>query len=311
MDVLPLCLDLDGSIPLQKPLAAALAKIVDLRAAEHDMRLWANRTGLAAVRRTIHELRGQYPQPWLTFLGSGDFHHMTLLLLETLPPQTRPVTLVLIDNHPDWFIWPPRYHCGNWVAGALRLPWVDSVVLIGQDSEDLQGHCFWTAPFGALCAGRVQLFPYARSSVRVPLRWPVSVAGASRATRRWYGVDMGFDTIEQRGADQVFEELASRVAGRHVYVSIDKDCLASQWALTDWEQGRLSIEELQRGLQRLRASTQIVGIDICGEAAPHPLRGLLKRLDAGRLIAHPPVSLDGHRVNERTNLALLGACATE
>ncbi len=305
--MLPLGLDVDGSLPRQEQLVRTLHEVAAVRPHEDALRLWATPQGLAAVREVLRRWQVQYPQPWLTFLGSGDFHHLTLLLLETLLDQTPPVTLILIDNHLDWFAVPPRYHCGNWVSGALRLPWIRAAVLMGQDSPDLRGSRFWTAPFGELCTGRVSLFPYGRSRIRVPLRWPKTVSGASGSARRWYGVELSFQTLQQCGTQQLFEELASRVAGQRVYLSIDKDCLAAPFAVTDWEQGRLSLEELRYGIHCLQKETQFVGADVCGEAAPEPLRGFWKRFDAGRLRTGTVRCADDSRVNEQTNLALLDA----
>lgn len=307
--LLPLCLDVDGGLPRQKQVVRALHEVAALRSSEDALRLWATTQGLAAVREVLCRWQVRYPQPWLTFLGSGDCHHLTLLLLDTLSESARPVTLVVIDNHPDWFAVPPRYHCGNWVSGALRLSWLRAVILIGQDSPDLQGPCFWRAPFNELRSGRVSLFPYGRSRIGVPLRWPRTVAGAAGSVRRWYGVELSFQTIQQRGAQRLFDELAARVAGQRVYLSIDKDCLAAPFAVTDWEQGRLSLDELRYGIQRVREAATIVGADVCGDAAQEPLRGFWKRLDAARPMTGAVLSADQRRVNEETNLSLLDAFA--
>ena len=311
MDFLPLGLDLDGSLPRQAHLMARLHEVVACRVHEQGLRLWARRRTAEALRGVIQRLRHRCPQPWLMFLGSGDFHHVTLLLLETLPPSLQPVTLVLIDHHPDWFVSPPRYHCGNWVAGALRLPWIHSAVLVGQDGPDLAGHRFWFAPFGELSQGRLRLVPYATSRIRVPLRWPATVEGAAHAIRRWYGVELHFRTLAEHGAAQVFDELAQHLSGRRVYLSIDKDCLERRFAITDWDQGRLSLKDLLQGIQRLQRSVQLVGVDVCGDAAPAPLRGLFKRIDAGRVIPRPAASTEEDGVNERTNVSLLEAFSSK
>ncbi len=311
MEFLPLGLDLDGNIPRQTRLMAHLQEVMEFRAHEHALRLWARGHSIKELRNAIQGLRHRYPQPWLMFFGSGDFHHVTLVLLETLPKMLQPVTLVLIDHHPDWFVSPPRYHCGNWVAGALRLPGVNSVVLVGQGSADLAGHQFWFAPFGDLCRGRLQLIPYATSRIRVPLRWPATVDGVASSIRRWYGVELYFDTIAAHGITQVFDGLAERLSGCRVYLSIDKDCLQHQFAITDWDQGQLSLDDLLKGIQRLQRSVQIVGIDVCGDAAPSALRGLFKRIDAGRVTPRSMASKENDGVNEQTNLSLLEAFSTK
>jgi arginase family enzyme len=49
--------------------------------------------------------------PAVTMIGSGDFHHLAVLLLER---AREPVTVIHFDNHPDWVRWAPRWHCGSW-----------------------------------------------------------------------------------------------------------------------------------------------------------------------------------------------------
>lgn len=50
-----------------------------------------------------------------------------------------------------------------------------------------------------------------------------------------------------------------------VYLSIDKDVLASSQVLTNWDQGHLTLKTLNRLLRILASSNQIIGADICGE----------------------------------------------
>jgi len=301
-------LDLDGSVSAQEELQAHLADRLELRGLQDRLRLYATSSGRAVLRKAILEHRVLHQQPWLTFIGSGDYHHATALLLETLPAHAHPVTLVLIDNHPDWFEMPLRYHCGTWVATALRLPWVESVIAIGLNSDDLRGHEFWFAPFRDLCSGRIALYPYSLDRVRVPLRWPARVLGAASSLKHWFGSEITFDTVSKLGTDRLSQILSGRLAGKNVYISIDKDVLDPVYALTDWEQGRLTLDDLVAIIQTLCGSSNVVGADVCGEQAPDPLRGLWKRYDAGRL--EDKRAKDWARVNElnqRTNLAILGA----
>lgn len=52
-----------------------------------------------------------------------------------------------------------------------------------------------------------------------------------------------------------------------VYISIDKDVLDKQSALTNWDQGSLTLKELKDLLTQLLKHEQVIGIDICGECA--------------------------------------------
>lgn len=48
-------------------------------------------------------------------------------------------------------------------------------------------------------------------------------------------------------------------------MSIDKDVLDAQSAATNWDQGTLSLPELEQLLSVVLRQEQVIGIDICGE----------------------------------------------
>lgn len=297
-------LNTDQSIPAQSRLYENMDVVEDMGHQSRNLRLWADNLGLAYLRQRIHYLRQKHTEPWLTFLGSGDFHHFTLALLESLP-KDEPVTLILVDNHPDWFCEHPVFHCGNWISGVLALPEIESVILVGQDSTDLRGYHFWNAPLPDLCSGRLRLYPYRRAGSFIPLKWPNSVKGVSASTKNLFGTHINYTTIASMGEEQFFEKLAGELAGQHVYLSIDKDCLQQNAAITDWEQGCLSLSGLLCGIRHLREHCTIVGADICGERAQQELVGFAKRLDARRLRHNKSIMAEINGLNEKTNLELL------
>jgi len=299
-------LDVDHSIAAQPELQSRLQEIITLTEHQDNLRLWANEEGLSALRNKLRQFRQEHPEPWLTFVGSGDLHHLTLALLESLP-HPAPFTLVLIDNHPDWFCEKPVFHCGNWLSGALRLPGLQSARLVAQDSEDLKGHHFWTAPWPELCSGRLKIYPYRRQRSLVPLRWSAPVKGVQAWKQTLAGTEFTYQTVDSLGETAFFDMLAHALQGQRIYLSIDKDCLREEDALTDWEQGCLSLSGLVHGIRRLRESCEIIGADVCGERAPTPLKGLVKRLDAGRLQEQTIPADQVNRLNEQTNLAILNA----
>jgi hypothetical protein len=121
-------LNTDSSVSQQPQVLAQIGVEANLTALGQRLRLWIDdELALCALRCEINLLRKKYATPWLTFLGSGDFHHLTLALLDSLPIK-EPLTLVLIDNHPDWFCENPTCHCGNWVSGVLALSWVKKII---------------------------------------------------------------------------------------------------------------------------------------------------------------------------------------
>lgn len=53
-------------------------------------------------------------------------------------------------------------------------------------------------------------------------------------------------------------------AGIPVYISLDIDVLSEDYARTDWDQGSMTLPELENALRGLIAGHRILGIDICG-----------------------------------------------
>ncbi len=306
MNFIPIALDIDSSLSSQKDLCTKLQEVVELHRLENDLRLWANEKGLKKLKEVINDLRERHKQPWLTFIGSGDLHHLTLLLLETLPNKFRPITLIVIDNHPDWSTQPPVFHCGNWVSGALKLDWIDQIILVGQDSNDLNGCNFVFSPMKELCRGRIRIHPYKRKKSLIPFRWIKELRGVESVQMCFYGTEIRYKTIKSTGAKAFFEELASSLKGTNVYLSIDKDCLKSDFAITDWEEGQLSLDDIETAIEEFMKNCNVVGGDICGEKSPKPLGGLLKRIDSNRIFNHNLIDFfHVNQINEETNLKLL------
>lgn len=309
MRLFPLAMDWDGSLIPQTLLCDRLGLIVPLGTTGEALRVWAEKECLREVRAQWALLHEQHRLPWLAFLGSGDFHHMTLALLEALPADQRPSTLVVIDNHPDWFLESPPYHCGNWVGTALQtLKWLKQVILIGVDSRDLRGTRFWRAPWADLCRGRLRVYPYRISKVTIPFRRCTPGSPAASARKTWRGVEWTFPTLLGGGVVRTFQDLARELHNEPVYLSIDKDCLRSDELNTDWDQGALRSDELLAGVRCLSAAVRFCGVDICGERAPHLLRDWSKRVDTGRWRPFASRSMaQDYKPHERLNLALWDA----
>lgn len=54
------------------------------------------------------------------------------------------------------------------------------------------------------------------------------------------------------------------LAGRRVYLSIDKDVLSPEWAGTDWDHGTMSLGTLLNTVRAISDLSHLAGADICG-----------------------------------------------
>lgn len=300
------CLDIDGSVSHQTRLSSRCEKVLHLSEYEQDLRMWPGKKGLQAVRSALKSLDSSRRQ--IVFMGSGDLNQISALLIENLPEAVKPVNIVLFDNHPDWFDLPPRYHCGNWVGTILKNEWVESVTLLGQDSDDLKGRDFWFSPFEDLASGRLKIFPYENNGTFVPLKGMSRRDSSSCISGVPFGCKINFRTVSQIGIEELAEMISNDLADKNVYIAIDKDVLRPADAMTDWEQGRLSLDELIICIKALCKKTNVIGVDVCGERSPRRLQGLIKNIDAGRLFEKQADDFEqATQVNEACNLALLDA----
>lgn len=52
---------------------------------------------------------------------------------------------------------------------------------------------------------------------------------------------------------------------RPVYLSIDKDVLSKEEAVTDWDQGTMTLDQLIEAVRLIKDTVPILGADVCGE----------------------------------------------
>ena len=247
----------------------------------------------------------------ITFLGSGDFHHISSLLLEQFE---EPISLIVFDHHPDWDIMPPKYGCGSWVTRALRMPNLKKAVLLGISSQDISTFAIQTGNLSALKNDRVEIYPYQHAPTRVALK--------KIADNRSIAVKRGFFVSEINWLELKDQDLAGfmslligRIPTKRIYISIDKDCLSSEFALTNWEEGRFKLDELLFLLKCLKDNFSLAGVDITGEYSPaRKIQGWIKAkfsaLDHPKDYTarnRPQAEIDG--INECTNIRILEVLA--
>lgn len=146
----------------------------------------------------IRQALGSLPLHSAHFLGTGDYHYVSLFRIERIQ---EPFALVLFDNHPDdqpCAFGSGVLSCGSWVDDARKLP-----------------HC-------------------------KSVRW--------------------FDGNGVWQGDAVPE-------GLPVFLSIDLDVLSEDFIETDWDQGEVSLEELQAAVLQAISGHEVLGADICGGPA--------------------------------------------
>lgn len=124
-------LNTDATLLRQNKLLKAGDNLVDLSRVR-NLRFMSPRKVLEEVSLKL----SQVPLG-LSFLGSGDYHHLTLLFLKKIP---LPFTLIVLDWHLDLNTAPPGFvSCGSWLREALNLSKMEEVYALGVQEEMLLG----------------------------------------------------------------------------------------------------------------------------------------------------------------------------
>jgi hypothetical protein len=118
-------------------------------------------------------------------------------------------------------------------------------------------------------------------------------------------------TISAMGEPAFIARLAAEISTSALYVTIDKDVLGPEGAVTNWDQGRASVDFLIAAIQAAAAGRRIVGADVVGDwSSPvygdGPVARMLKHGEA--LLDQPwsrPEPKAASALNEAVNLRLL------
>ncbi|WP_075980001.1 arginase family protein [Bacillus massilinigeriensis] len=237
-------LDFDETYYAQKKLQKFPHERIDFQQMQH-VSLYCEQESLTTIEKKLSRRK----QKGVTFIGSGNYHYVTYLLLKEVK---EPFTLILFDNHPDLGTNPNQREsilsCGSWVSYALsEILYLQKVVIIGPTT---------LISFPSRNP-RVVLFPYDRN--------------------HHYSI----------------KSILSVIHSQNVYISIDKDVLNPNEAVTNWDQGLMDIVTLSHFLENILKNKRVEGVDICGEMHLSPLEIVL------------PDYQSSINKNEKANITLL------
>lgn len=178
----------------------------------------------------------------LHFIDHGNYHYLSKLYTDMI---TEPFHLVVFDHHTD--MQEPAFggllSCGSWVKEVLETnAFVQGVTIVG-----------------AACGAESE-------------SW-----GTGTMTHFTNHVGQVSVSAEKRVIVPVPADSLSVPSCHPLYISIDKDVLSPTEVITNWDQGEMTADELFAQLDELCAHHEILGIDVCGDAAPDMDPSILKR----------------------------------
>ena len=284
--MMPLVLDFDQSV---KPLPDEL---------RIDLHRWQEKIRFACTRGELESLKNVVGvallcQPGVAFLGSGDFHHVSHLLIEHYAQLHQALQVVVFDNHPDNMRYPFGIHCGSWVWHVSRLPFVSRVHVLGITSKDVELTHAWENHLRNLHSGKVRYWCLGPN-----LNWmrPLGIKD-SRTFARADDMLTAFHDAVENCTDPI-------------YLSIDKDVLHIEDAHTNWDQGVMRLSEIEAAVGKIRS--RVVASDVTGDISQYIYQGRLKRFLSG-LDGQPQIiaaELERWQIEHQAiNLALLRCLA--
>ena len=291
-------LDLDDALARQPRLREQVMATGGSIAAARDLgpalRLWSRPMPLARLQQRLADALPASQGPRLVFAGSGDFHHVSPNLIARAIEATDggPVTVVHLDNHPDWVRYANGLHCGSWVGAAARTPGVAKVVTVGVCSADVGRGRLREADLSLVTENRLALLAYK----------------APDGGDRLCVADRSWPTCEGLGLAGFITEVLSQITTENVYLTLDKDVLRAEDAATNWDQGLMSAAQLFAILGAVLERHKLIGADVVGDWSRQAfggglVAGLLKHGEA--MLDQPwrtPANIDS--LNEALNLRL-------
>jgi hypothetical protein len=278
-----LILDFDQSV-----LTLPGAESVALGAWQEQIRFGCTLDTLASLDRVI-SFQPTANRVQTVFIGSGDYHHVSHLLIQRYARFGQTFQVVVLDNHPDNMRYAFGIHCGSWVNQVSRLPQVSCVHVLGITSGDVSAAHAWENHLRPLRSGKVRYWCVGRK-----LGW-----------MRTLGID-GSHSFESTSAMlDAFEDYL-HASSEPIYLSIDKDVLSPQVVHTNWDQGVMRADEFARAVGLVKS--RLIGCDVTGEVSVYTYKSRFKRWLSG-LDGQPTIAateLDAwQREHQRLNRQLL------
>jgi len=296
-------LDLDGSVARQNRLREKYgAEIINMTDIGPKARFWASGATGREIRRRVRTSNKHV----VTFLGSGDFHHVSAMLINMFE---EPLSVIDLDLHADWNILGPRSCCGSWVREINNYVNVRKVAVIGADPGKTLSFTAQTGGYDLLVSGKTAVYPVTRAASKIFFR-KIPPGATCLAGKGACHTQFNWKTVERGNLGDFIKGIIKELPTERVYITVDKDCLTKKYALTNWQEGELDLDELLLILRTIKENADIAGVDITGDYSVVHLDGAVKKIVSSM---NRPVDFSAKnispniitRVNEGTNIKIM------
>ncbi|WOE31858.1 MULTISPECIES: hypothetical protein [unclassified Acinetobacter] len=232
------------------------AQVIDLQTWQEAIRFGCSWKKFRHLAQYLHQQLPAFDQLGCVLMGSGDYHHVTQLLLSRL---STPLHLIICDNHPDNMRYPFGIHCGSWVYWASRLPHIKRIDVLGICSADISLKHAWENHWAPLRQGKLHY-------------WSI---GQDASWTKWIGAGKNWHQFDT--ADALLNTFLTQLETLSYprYLSIDKDVLSVQEVRTNWDQGQFLYHHLEQLIQACHG--QLIAADITGDISAYDYQSHFKR----------------------------------
>ena len=193
----------------------------------HGTNCYCDQEAGECIRKKIES----YTPYGIHFIDSGNYHYISKFWLEKIK---EPFILIVMDHHSDMqpSLFEQLSSCGGWVKEVLDTnPYVEKVLLLGAKQSLID-------KIDSIYDKRI--ICYNESNIEKKLNTILS-------------------------HQEEWKEFSKKHIAKPVYLSIDKDVLSPGTAQTNWDQGSMSLCEMEEIIRFISQEEQIIGVDICGE----------------------------------------------
>lgn len=213
------------------------AEVLDLSALDGTNCYCSNESEVS-ISAAIDSLGGEKRINWI---DTGDYHYLSAI---TTGKIDQDYILLVLDHHPD--TQEPAFEgmlsCGGWVREAFRRQ-------AGADAEHIN-------------RGRLKQVLLVGINPDLELEFIDMIMDDVLAIDEFEFKGLDAESIKISADTKDMLSLLS--PGLPVYISLDLDVLSEKFARTNWDQGRMSPDEVKAIIKAVVGRREVLGVDVCG-----------------------------------------------